>query len=105
MGTGLTFGGPGDTGEILVARQLEGAEFESAVAGDDVGGAGLDVFIGKQWGKGCGFKHGHDRVPLVFVGGVGWADHFRQMSAHFSTDNGPLIVCCRITPGRLASKR
>ncbi|MCY1426326.1 hypothetical protein D9M71_421440 [compost metagenome] len=71
-----------------------------------MGRAGLDFIVGKVGGVGSGFKHGHGGIPLVVVGWtVGVADHLKQMSAHFSTDNGPLMVCCRITPGRLASKR
>ncbi|MNN47863.1 hypothetical protein D3C81_1623030 [compost metagenome] len=88
----LTLGRPLDAGEVFVAGQGEGAEAEAAVAGDRVGLAGFDFVEGEDLGRFEGFGHGHgEGSPCNF--------YLKQMSAHFSTESGPLMVCCRITPG------
>ncbi|MNT25215.1 hypothetical protein D3C72_1607240 [compost metagenome] len=99
----LALGRPLDAYEVLVAGQGEGAQLEAAVAGDGIGQAGFDFIGGEAGGRVEGFEHGHGGCPLVLV--VGRGCHLRQMSAHFSTDSGPLMVCSSTTPGRALSKR
>ncbi|MCY1288333.1 hypothetical protein D9M70_373660 [compost metagenome] len=99
---GFALGGPGDAREVFVAADLEGAELEAAVAGDGIGLAGDDFVGGEGFCLGGGFVHGHGGGPLVRCGR--WV-HFRQMSAHFSTDSGPWRVCSSSAQGLAASKR
>ncbi|VTL96615.1 Uncharacterised protein [Pseudomonas aeruginosa] len=97
----LALGRPFDAGEVFVARQREGTEPEAAVAGGRVRTTGLDLVAGEAAGLFGGIEHGHDGSPCCSLAGA----YLRQMSAHFSTESGPRIVCCRSTQGRAASKR
>src|SRR5260370_40847852 len=96
MRAGLSVRRPLHRGEVGFAAEFEVAEFESAVAGGLVGVCRDDVL-----------KNGgliHDVLRKVCVGS-GALRYWMQMSAHFSTDAGPRIVCTSSTPVFRASKR